>query len=138
MFDVVLSENEIKGDYWPEAPLEIRFEFDGKEDKFQTGFLPVWNVHTIRAGQSAFPAPTPDRINYEYRFQFPDFDESGYLVDLDNPELISMRREKDALIAVSPKKEGSHGISCKFYSIYLPRQSSSLSLLHLTGRRMAF
>lgn len=106
MFDVVLPENEIKGDYRPEAPLEIRFEFDGKEGKFQTGFLPVWNVHTIRAGQSAFPMPTPDRINYEYRFQFPDFDESGYLVDLDNPELISMRREKDALVAVSPKKGG--------------------------------
>ena len=97
----------------PEAPPprtvirqdQIHISFEPYDQAVRQGIIPVWNIDVHRVKGDDFPMPAIDNVNYEYRFDTSKLGaENGFLVDYDSAYILSVRRENDNIVAVSPKQ----------------------------------
>jgi hypothetical protein len=86
---------------------QFKISFSDYNDLIIHGLIPVWNIDKQRAKGEDFPVPASDKVNYEYRFDTGKLGTgNGFLVDYDGEYILSVRRENDSIVAVSPQSKG--------------------------------
>jgi hypothetical protein len=84
---------------------QIHISFEQYDRSIRHGIIPVWNIDIHHVKGDDFPVPALDNINYEYRFDTSKLgSENGFLVDYNSAYILSVRRENDNIIAVSPQQ----------------------------------
>lgn len=72
----------------------------------KNNLIPVWNLDDLQLMSKDFPMPALDKKNYEYALDtFEIGEKHGYLIK-ETMQLLSVRHEKNRLIAVSNEEQG--------------------------------